>query len=78
MYRKIKPDVEIIVNAQKRKRLVLERKDVVKLCYTEYSKTLKPEQFSKIHSSMISFLLELMLLERFQRKTRWLVFLSSL
>jgi len=48
VYRKIKPDLEIIVNAQKRKRLVLERKDVVKSCYTKYSKTLKPEQWTSI------------------------------
>lgn len=36
------------MNAQKRKRLLLERKNVVKLCYTEYSKTLKPEQWTSI------------------------------
>jgi hypothetical protein len=48
VYRKIKPKLEIIVNAQKRKRLILERKDVVKSCYTEYSRTLKPEQWTSI------------------------------
>ncbi|EDR15994.1 uncharacterized protein LACBIDRAFT_291826 [Laccaria bicolor S238N-H82] len=48
VYRKIKPDLERMVNQQKRKRLVLERKRQVKLCYTEYSKTLKSEQWTSI------------------------------
>lgn len=48
VYRKIKPNLERAVNMKRRKRLVLERKKVVELRYTEYTKTLKPEQWTSI------------------------------
>lgn len=48
VYRKIKPDMELMVSTKKMKRLSWERQNLVKSYYTEYRKTLKPEQWAYV------------------------------